>query len=91
MMHLGPYFPTYLHTNSATISDKIFSKKHHYLNYFSEPGEIPTSDHIRIIFRLSTKPFITETLTIYKTSKETCEHFKATLDNNITLKDINNC
>ena len=91
MMHLGPYFPTFLHINSATIPDKIFSNKHHYLNFISEPGEITTSDHIPIIFRLSTKPFITETPTIYKTNKANWEQFKAILDNNITLTDLNKC
>ena len=69
LIHMGPYFPAYLHTNSATTLDKIFTNKHHYLNYIIEPGEISTSVHIPIILRLSTKPFITETPFKYKTSK----------------------
>ena len=89
MMHLGPYFPTFLHRNSATIPDKIFSNKHHYLNCYSEPGEITTSDHIPIIFKLSTKPFIIETPTIYKINQANWEQFKVTLDNKINLKDLN--
>ncbi len=91
MMHWGPYFPTFLRISSATIPDKIFSNKYHYLNYISEPGEITTSDHISIIFGLSTKPFITETPLIYKTNKANWELFKETLNKNINLKDLNEC
>ena len=69
LIHMGPYFPTYLHTNSATTPDKIFANKHHYLNYITEPGELTTSDHIPIILILSTKPFITETPLTYKTKQ----------------------
>lgn len=91
MMHLGPYFPTYLHMNSATTPDKILSNKHHYLNCISEPGEITNSDHIPIILRLSTKPFISDTPKIYKTKNADWEIFKETLNNKINIKDLNEC
>lgn len=91
MVHLVPHFPTFLHKNFTTIPDKIFSNKHHFLNYFSEPGEITTSDHIPIIFRLSTKPIKIETLNNYKADKANRESFKETLNNNINLKDLNQC
>ncbi len=42
----------------------------------SEPGEITSSDHIPIILRLSTKPFMTETPLIYKTNKANWDLFK---------------
>ena len=90
LIHIGPYFPTYLHTNSATTPDKIFANKHHYLNYITEPGELTTSDHIPIILILSTKPFITETPLTYKTNKAKWELVKETLDKNTKLKDLNN-
>ena len=69
----------------------FFCNKHHYLNYVIEPGEISTSDHILIIFRLSTKSFINETPLTYKINKANWESFKETLNKNITLKDLNNC
>ena len=52
LIHMGPYFPTY--TPTLLQFHKIFSNKHHYLNYITEPGEITTSDHITIILGLST-------------------------------------
>ncbi len=59
MIHLGPHFPTYFSRNSST-NPEMFSNKHHYLNSTCEPDEITTSDHLPIIFKLSTTPFITE-------------------------------
>lgn len=60
LLHLGPHFPDFINYGAATNPDKIFSNKHHYLNSISEPGNITTSDHIPIIFKLSSKPFITQ-------------------------------
>ena len=91
MMHLGPYFPTFLRMNSATIPDKNFCNKYHFLNYISEPGEITTSDHIPIIFRLSTKPFTIETPLFYNTKKANWELFKETLNKNIKLNELKEC
>lgn len=67
LIHLGPHFPTFFSHNSSTNPDKVFSNKHHYLNCISEPGEITTSDHLPIIFKLSTTPFITDKQKVYKT------------------------
>ena len=52
LVHLGPHFPTYLSRNSTTNPDKIFSNKHHYLNCICEPGEVTSSDHLPVIFKL---------------------------------------
>ncbi len=60
MIHLDPHFPTFFTQNSSINPDKIFSIKHHYSNCTTEPGEITTSDHIPIIFKLSTIPIIIE-------------------------------
>ncbi len=92
MLHLGPHFPTFISANAATSSDKIFSNKHHYLNCLSEPGEITTSDHIPIILRFSTTPFVIETPPIYKTkTKQNWGLFRGTLNNMIQLNNLNNC
>ena len=60
LIHLGPHFSTYFSHNSSTNLDKIFSNKHHYLNCISEPGDITTSNHLPVKFKLSTMAFITE-------------------------------
>ncbi len=60
--YLGPHFPTFYSHNSTTNPDKIFANKHHYLNCICEPGETTTSDHLPVIFKLSTKPFMKEKL-----------------------------
>ena len=91
MLHLGPYFSTFININSATTPDKIFSNKHHYRNCFAESGEITTSDHVPIILKLSTKPFIKETPLIYKTNKANWELFKETVNKNIKPKMLNEC
>lgn len=91
MLHLGPHFSTFISVTSATSPDKILSNKHNYLNYLSEPGEITTSDHLPMILRLSTQPFIVETPPTYKTNKANWELFKETLDNKIHLNNLNNC
>ena len=66
MIHLGPHFSTFYTHNSTTNPDKIFANKHHYLSFTCEPGEV-TSDHLPIIFKLSSIPFIKEKPKMYKT------------------------
>lgn len=41
----GPHFPTFISHGAAITHDKIFAKKHHYLNTTSEPGNITTRSH----------------------------------------------
>ena len=80
MIHLGPHFSTFFSHNALTSPDKIFSNKHHYLNCISEPGELTTSDHLPIIFKLSTSPFLVEKPKVYKTHKADWDMFQAKLD-----------
>ncbi len=58
LLHLGPHLPTFISHGTATKQDTILSNKHHYLNSFSEPGNTTTSDHLPIVFKLSTRPLI---------------------------------
>lgn len=53
---LGPHFSTFLTYRSATSPDIILTNKRHFMNSHSEPGPITPSDHIPIIFSLSTSP-----------------------------------
>ncbi len=88
LIHLGPHFPTYYSHNSTTNPDKIFSNKHHYLNYICEQGEITTSDHLPIIFTLSTKPFIKEKPKVYNYNKADWDVFKQNLDQHINVTNL---
>lgn len=81
LSHLGPHFATYISYRSATFPHKIFSNKRHYLNYFSETGNITTSDDIPIIFHLSAKPYYIKQQEIYEQGRADWELFKTILDN----------
>jgi hypothetical protein len=54
--HIGPYFPTFITHRSKTTPDIILSNRHAFHNHFSEPGPVTPSDHIPIIFKISTNP-----------------------------------
>ena len=88
LIHLGPHFPTYFSRNSRTNPDKVFANKHHYLNYICEPGDITTSDHLPIIFQLSTMPFIKEKPKVYKTHKADWDLFQYKLDSQINVTNF---
>lgn len=90
MIHLGPHFPTFYSHNTTTNPDKIFANKHHYLNCMCEPGEITTSDHLPLIFRLSTKPFIKEKPKVYNCHKADWDVFKQHLDSHISVTNLEN-
>ena len=84
MLHIGPHFSTFFSHNSSTNPDNFFSNKHHYLNCICKPGDITTSDHLPVIFQLSTRPFLTEKQQTYEMHKADWDIFKA----NWTLKSI---
>ncbi len=88
MIHLGPHFPTFFSHNSKTNPDKIFVNKHHYLNYLCEPGEITTSDHLPLIIKFSTRPFLKEKPKVYKTNKADWDLFQYKLDSQINVTDL---
>ncbi len=88
LIHLGPFFPTFFLQNSSTNPDKIFSNKHHYLNCFSEPGGTTTSDHLPIIFNLSTRPFINEKPKAFKLYGADWDLFQYKLDSQLNLENL---
>ncbi len=55
----------------------------------TEPGDITTSNHLPIIFKLSAKPFIVEKPPIYDIRKANWDIFKETVDEEITKKNLN--
>ena len=89
LLHLGPHFKTFIRSGSASSPDKIFCNKHSYLNTIIEQGNITASDHLPIIFKLSTKPFYIKQTETYRMGRADWELFKKTLDNKIT-KNLQN-
>lgn len=55
LKYLGPQFPTYISTNSNTTPDIILGNSKIYHNYKIEQGPITASDHIPIIFTITTQ------------------------------------
>ena len=90
LLHLGPHFPTFIRQNSASTPDMIFSNKHHYLNIYSEAGNITSSDHLPIILRLSTSPIYVKQEEKIITKKANWTVFKNTLDNNMKNNSLDN-
>ncbi len=91
VIHLGPNFPTYIRHGAATKPDKILANKHHHLNMILEPGNITTSDHLPIIFRLSTKPFVIPQPQLYNVHKANWDDFQRILDTKIHIKELTHC
>ena len=59
LQHIGPDFPTFINYRSATTPDIILTNFRTYHNTHIEQGPLTTSDHIPIIFTISTKPIQT--------------------------------
>lgn len=89
LMHLGPQFPTFIRQDAATSPDKIFANKHHFLNHVAEQGGVTSSDHIPIVFKLSTKPILIQQPQVYRLNKANWNIFQQTLDTEIQLTDLN--
>ena len=54
--HDGPFFPTLLRHNSSTSPDIILSNYKTFHNTYSYPGPMTPSDHISIVFTVSSDP-----------------------------------
>ncbi len=87
-IHLGPHLPIYFTHNSTTNPDKSFANRYHYLNCACEPGDITTSDHLPVIFKLSTIPFIKEKQKVYKTNIADWDIFQYKLDSQINVTNL---
>ncbi len=88
LIHLGPHFPTFFGRNSRTSPDKVFANRHHYLNCIIETGELTTSDHIPIVFKLSTVPFIIQKPKTYRINKADWDLFQYKVDSHINLLNL---
>ncbi len=71
---------------AATTPDKILAYKHHYLNITKEPKSVTSADHIPLIFKMATQPFLTSQHKTYVLNKATWDGFQAVLVNEIHVK-----
>lgn len=95
LIHHGPDFGTFLTHQNTTTPDKIFTNNKAFLNTYARPGPLTGSDHLPIIYTISTSPIqieIPERLKMctadwisYRTDLE--EHEIPQLENK-TLEDI---
>lgn len=96
---LGPNFPTLKIGRGKP--DMIFTNTHANLNYHVEQGQLTTSDHLPILFKISTRPIKIENKDYYKTKRMDWLNFKNHINNqyrenpfieedNLTQFDINN-
>lgn len=81
LSHLGPTFPTFLSHNAATAPDKVLSNNKAYFNYVIQEGPLTTSDHIPIVFTISTAPIQIPTQPRLMTSKTNWLKYKEILGN----------
>ncbi len=58
VQHLGPNFPTYIGHSALTTPDIILTNGKTYHNTSIKQGKLTTSDHIPIIFTVSTTPIL---------------------------------
>lgn len=56
LTHLGPNFPTYISHNTQTTPDIILANSQTYHNYTVKQGPTSASDHLPIIFTITTQP-----------------------------------
>ena len=58
--HDGPFFPTFITNRSKTTPDIILKNNEAFHNTFAEIGPLTSSDHIPVIYKISTSPIMTE-------------------------------
>lgn len=54
--HIGPHFPTFITHRSKTTPDIILSNSLACYNHHAEPGPATPSDHIPVMFKISSSP-----------------------------------
>ena len=83
IQHIGPYFPTFYSRRRETNPDIIISNYRTHHNIFATHGPLTTSDHIPIIFTISTSPILLPTPTRSNFAKANWDKFKEDIDSQI--------
>ena len=80
LQHLGPNFPTYFSTTTCSTPDLILGNKNIYHNHMIEQGPATASDHIPIIFTITTKKITIPTTPRYCFKNVGWELFQSTIE-----------
>ena len=84
--HDGPHFPTFITNRSKTSPDIILKNFEAFHNTFAELGPLTSSDHIPIIYKISTSPILSEILPRLNYKKANWENYKNMLELNPDLE-----
>ena len=84
--HDGPHFPTFITNRSKTSPDIILKNFEAFHNTFAELGPLTSSDHIPIIYKISTSPILSEILPRLNYKKANWEKYKNMLELNPDLE-----
>ena len=82
---LGPDFPTLLTGRMTGKPDIILTNRHHHFNHYISPGPLTSSDHLPIIFKLTTRPITIQVPERPDYSQADWDLYKDTIDQ--TLND----
>ena len=74
--HLAPEFGTFISARGKGRPDIIIGNKNAHLNYAIQEGPLTTSDHIPIVFTLSTSPIMIPQIERYNQKRANWELFK---------------
>ena len=91
-IHDGPHFPTYISYKCKTSPDIILKNKAAFHNTYSENGPITPSDHIPIIYHISTQPIQAKISPRLNFRKARWNHYKEHLSQHPIIDNENiNC
>lgn len=89
LMHIGPNFYTFLGRKNGSAPDIILSNNKTFHNHHAQQGPLTGSDHLPIIFHLSTSPIQVPTKRKLELSKADWHKYTEILKRQTTL-DLNN-
>ena len=90
IQHIGPDFPTFYTHRRGTTPDIVLTNYRTYHNTNFEPGPLTTSDHIPIIFTISTTPILIPVHPRPNYRKADWEKFEATVTDSIANNNLDN-
>ena len=87
--HRGPNFPTFISHNAQTTPDIRLANQHTHHNYTVTQGPTTASDHLAVLFKITTFPITTPITPRPHYSKADWDALKIQVDNNITVINSN--
>lgn len=90
IQHIGPEFPTFYTQGRGTTPDIILTNYRTHHNTHIRPGPITTSDHIPIIFKISSSPMLIPVSPRPNFNKADWAKFQTYVRNNLQRNNLNN-